>query len=190
MSLQELRAVLDRNNYIVLDTETSGIERPAEIVQIAVVSCEGETLLNILLNPAGDIPPAAYRVHGISKLDCADAPRWPAVKPELLRLMAGKDVISYNAVFDRKLMHWTDEAWKLPHTDYKADSPWCCAMEAYAEFCGEINEYYGSYKWQKLTNAMQQQKLRPSGEHSALGDALMTFTLITWMDNHQGAREE
>lgn len=190
MSLKDLRDVLERDHYVVLDTETSGIERPAEIVQIAVVSCDGEILLNTLLNPAGDIPSAAYLVHGISKLDCADAPTWPMAKPHLLETLKGHDVISYNAVFDRKLLHWTDEVWMLPHTDYKTDSPWCCAMEAYAEYYGEVNEYYGSFKWQKLISAMEQQRLFRSDAHTALGDTLMTFSLINWMKHNKGEREE
>ena len=42
------RAVLkDPNNYVILDTETTGLY-PCEIVQIAILDLSGKTLLNTL----------------------------------------------------------------------------------------------------------------------------------------------
>jgi len=178
MRMNDLRDIVNEKNFVVLDTETTGLERPAEICQIAIIDYDGAILLNSLVRPRNPIPPAATRIHGITNDDVAMAPGWTAVRQNAIECIRGKHVIVYNAVYDRKLMHWSDEAWELPHFDYKVESEWHCAMEAYAEFYGEINQYYGSYKWQSLSNAMLQQGLEINAAHNALGDCDNTLRLL------------
>jgi DNA polymerase-3 subunit epsilon len=175
---QTFKDVVARRNFVVLDTETTGLDKPAEICQIGIIDCDGNTLLDTLVKPKRPIPSAAIAIHGISNEAVQDSLTWPDVREWVLRYIRGKDVIVYNATYDRKLMHWSDEAWECPHVDYKEQSAWYCAMEAYAEHYGEINEYYGTYRWQRLISAITQQGLPVSDAHSALGDCLMTLQLI------------
>jgi DNA polymerase-3 subunit epsilon len=175
----EFTAMIARRNWVVLDTETTGLDKPAEICQIAIVDGPtGQVLIDTFVNTVRPIPPAATAIHGIENGDVVDAPKWIELIAELKSILQGKDVVVYNAVYDRKLMHWSDEAAGLEHIEWKALGAWYCAMEAYAEHHGEINSFYGSYKWQKLSDAMRQQGLPVSDAHSALGDALMTRTLV------------
>lgn len=175
---EQFKQIVARRNFVVLDTETTGLDKPAEICQIGIIDCDGNTLMDTLIRPKRPIPQAAINIHGITNEMVADFDTWPDVRGWVLSYIQGKDVIVYNAVYDRKIMHWTDEAWECPRVEYKEFSTWYCAMEAYAEHYGEINEYRGSYKWQRLTNAMAQQGLPVSDAHSALGDCLMTLQLI------------
>jgi DNA polymerase-3 subunit epsilon len=46
-----------------------------------------------------------------------------------------------------------------------------CAMQRYAEWYGEWNDYFGSFRWQRLEG----------GDHSALGDCRATLELIRKM---------
>src|SRR5882724_9562767 len=134
---KEFKEVVARGNFVVLDTETTGLERPAEICQIGMITCDGRTLLDTLVKPKRPIPPAATAIHGITNEMVQDSLPWPEIREWVLRYIQGMDVIVYNAVYDRKLMHWSDEAWDCPHVDYKAEATWHCAMEAYAEHYGE-----------------------------------------------------
>ena len=51
-------------------------------------------------------------------------------------------------------------------------------MKAYAQYYGQRNTRYGGYRWQSLTKACQQQRVRVSNAHDALGDARLTAALI------------
>jgi len=49
---------------VILDTETSGLDSRAEIVEIAVVDTDGRVLVNTLVKPSRPIPPDVSAIHG------------------------------------------------------------------------------------------------------------------------------
>lgn len=178
--LAALRAVVDLENFVILDTETTGL-RDGEICQIAIVDHKGHTLLHQLVKPVGTIPPDAQRIHGISNDQVKDALGWADVAPRVKDILTGKDVIVYNAVYDRKMMHKSAEYAGVEKIDWKTLSPWYCAMEAYAEFYGDWNDYHQSYRWQRLSVAAERCGVAVKDAHNALGDCLMTLGVVRHM---------
>jgi DNA polymerase III epsilon subunit-like protein len=179
-SLQAFKSMIQRGNFVVLDTETTGLER-GEIVQIAVIDATGAVLLDTLVKPVNPIPPDASRIHGLYAADVADAPTWAAVSAQLLPLLAGRDVVIYNAVYDRKMMHQSAEAAGLPKVDWKTLATFYCAMEAFAEVYGDWNDWHQSYRWQRLSTAARYYRIPVTDEHSALGDCRMTLQVVKAM---------
>lgn len=55
------------------------------------------------------------------------------------------------------------------------------AMLQYGAFDGEWNDYYGNYRWYKLTEACRSMGVPVKDAHVASGDCLMTFQLIKKM---------
>lgn len=170
--------VIRRGNFVVLDTETTGLGSMGEICQIAIVAANGETLLSRFVKPVRGIPSDAWRIHGITEAQVESAPPWGLIRPLVINWIKGHDVVIYNAVYDRKMMHQSDDAVGLPRFEYKEIAQFYCAMEWYAEIHGEWNDYHQSYRWQRLTDAMRQNDLPISDAHNALGDCLMTLALI------------
>lgn len=176
----KFKDLIKSGDYLVLDTETTGLH-DGEIVQIAVINSCGDTLLDTYVKPVQPIPPDAIAIHGITDSMVASAPAWPAIVPTLVSLLTARHVVVYNAVYDRKMMHKTAERHGMEKIDWKELSTFWCAMEAYAEHWGEWNSYHQSYRWQSLTNACRQQKLEVSNAHTALGDCLMTLAVVRKM---------
>lgn len=175
--LKNFLSMVRRQKFYVLDTETTGL-KVGEIVQIAIVDHTGNELLNTLVKPVFGIPEAATNIHGITDEMVSSAPGWNIVAPQVAEIIRGNDLIVYNALYDRKMMHQSDEHWSSERTIWRDLCRWHCAMEAYAEHYGDWNDWHSSYRWQSLTNAMFQQDLPTQDAHTALGDCLMTLALV------------
>jgi DNA polymerase-3 subunit epsilon len=150
----------------VLDTETTGLYG-ASIVQIAVIDHLGRTLVDTLVNPGVPIPAEATAIHGIDDAAVAGAPTFGDVYPDLFRALHGREVIIYNRDYDTPILRVERQALHLPAFGWAQVH---CAMEWYAQFCGEWSDYHKSYRWQKLW-----------GDHSALGDCQATLRLLRGM---------
>ncbi len=176
---QQAQQCLNRN-CLVLDTETTGLDDKAEIIEIAVIDATGKVLLNTLVKPSKPVPAEATAIHGITDEMVKDAPTWPEVNPQLCSLISGKTIAIYNAEYDLRLLEQTDRIWKV--TPKISVTPQIvCAMHEYAEFYGQKSDR-GSYKWQKLTAAAEQQGVIIEGTpHRALSDCLTTLGVIKAM---------
>lgn len=167
-----------KGHFHVLDTETTGLDQRAEIVSIAIVDPNGQPLLNTLVKPTRPIPPDATRIHGITNEAVADAPSWAEVYVQVKQIISGHPLIIYNSEYDIALLHQsTFRAKVAPINWVNLPSDIACAMLAYAEYWGEWNDYYESYRWQKLAVACHQQGIEVVGAHGALADCLMTLAL-------------
>ena len=169
-------------NFVVLDTETTGLGPLARIVEISCINRDGNVLLNSLVNPGIAIPADAAAIHGISDADVADKPSFPALWPLVWNAVCNVDcVLTYNAAYDCRLIRQSLEgcetalaqAWLLK----------CgCIMELYAQFYGQYSENHGSYTWQKLVNAIRQCGLTMEGSaHRALADTRASLAVLKHM---------
>lgn len=176
MSIKTLEKVWKTQNFIVLDTETTGLGYGSEIVEIAIIDHLGNSLLNTRIRPINGIPDDAAAVHGIRGRDVSESPLWTAIRGAVRGVLTDRDIIIYNAEYDVKMLRSSDgvhkikESWDIGR--------YYCAMLAYSEHWGEWNDYHQSWRWQKLTSAMYQQGLPLGDAHSALGDCRMTLSLM------------
>lgn len=175
--------VVARPDVVYLDTETTGIDGRAEIVEIAVVDGAGNTLLDTLVRPDGIIPYEVIRIHGIDDGMVADAPRWLEVYPALLDLLRERTVIVYNAEFDFRLVNQMNRRSGFPR---RADQ-WHCAMRQYAGFATDWHTRYGNYRWHKLGVALSRFG-HPENGHRARADALACRLVVFGMAS-EGRRD-
>lgn len=189
------KELLQRSDWVILDTETTGLGNFDQIVQIGVLSPSGEVLLDTLTKPSIPIPDEATRIHGITNQMVANAPDFSQIWPKLVELTQDKVVVVYNATYDWRMVKQSiAAALDIDHFTFDGDEKvggmmltvgkdWACAMSRYAEFWGEWSSYHQSYTWQKLTNACRQQGLKIEDAHSAIGDCRMTLALIKAVSN-------
>lgn len=92
--------------YVVLDTETTGLE-PREghrIIEIGCVELIGRRLtgrhFHVYINPEREVDEGAMAVHGITDEFLADKPRFAEVVDEFFEFIKGAELIIHNAAFD------------------------------------------------------------------------------------------
>jgi len=91
---------------IVLDTETTGLEPELghRVIEIGCVELVNRRTtgrsFHRYLNPEREIDDAALAVHGISRTDLDDQPRFAEVHEELLAFLADAELVIHNAAFD------------------------------------------------------------------------------------------
>ncbi len=163
------RSLQEHQNWVVLDTETTGLSAQDEIVQIAVLDSDGKTLLDTYVRPTRSIPADATAIHGITDADVQRAPPFPEVYDELKRIITGKTVVIYNAVFDLRLIRQTLQIHGVSSPGIDEDLVEC-AMLRYSAWVGALWPG-GGYKWQRLQG----------GDHTALGDCRATLAVIRRM---------
>ncbi len=175
-SLGAFKTLVKSGAFIVLDTETTGLDT-GEVCQIAVIDSDGQPLIETLVKPSRPIPARATSIHGITNAMVSGAPGWREIAPRLVEIVSGRDVIAYNAVFDRKMLHRSAEYAGLPPTDWKTFSRWWCAMIAFAEVYGERSPY-GGYRFQKLAAAARYYRIAEPQVHHALEDCRLTLAIV------------
>lgn len=184
MQVQEwARALFAGENFYIIDTETTGIGKTDEVVQIGVIDKNGEVVLDTLVRPTQRVPSGAINVHGISNEMLADAPSFDDVYTTLSIKLAGAPLVAYNMDFDWRLLQQTVNLYKLPMLRVGKRH---CAMKQYAAFRGSWNNQRYSYKWHSLSSAATYEKITVVDAHSALGDVRMTLELMRCMAREDG----
>lgn len=163
-------AALDDPNVVILDTETTGLEDGARIVDIAVVTGAGDVLLDTLVDPGEPIPAEASAIHGITDAMVAGAPTFAEVLPMLAGAVTGRRVLAYNLGFDEGRLRYEFGLLGVDADGWLAAARWEDAMVPYSDWVGEWSEWHGNYRWQRL-----------NGGHRALGDCLAVIDCLKVM---------
>jgi len=185
------RAAVERARTLVaqcpvfLDTETTGLDAAAEVVEICIVDLAGAALLDSLVRPTRAIPPDATAIHGISDAMVRGAPTWSDLWPDVQRLVSERHVAIYNADFDLQMMRQSHRAHGLPWR--LGDDKLWCVMRLYAAFAGQWSERRGDYRWHKLEVAAAQCGVAVATAHRARPDALLARAVLQHMADQRHA---
>ena len=94
------------NKFIILDTETTGLEiqQGHRIIEIGAVLLndrkKSDEHFHTYLNPSRLIDEEASKVHGIMNEDLLDKPYFEEVAEEFLEFVDGSTLVIHNAAFD------------------------------------------------------------------------------------------
>ena len=92
--------------YIVLDTETTGLEvkQGHRVIEIGAVLLndrkKSEEHFHTYLNPSRLIDEEASKVHGITNEDLEDKPSFDEIAEEFIHFIEGSTLVIHNAPFD------------------------------------------------------------------------------------------
>lgn len=204
---------------LIIDTETTGLESDAEIVEITVIDTNGNVLLDELVHPVNKVPAEATKIHGITNEMVEDARPWIEVLSDLWNIIVNEQGVDdkiaiYNSSYDVKLIKqstriaikYEKSAGANSASDIAAfedqvkiinsaiTSKAHCIMKDYALFNGEKSDR-GGYRWIKLSDAADQCGVKVSKPaHRAKADCLTTLAVMKAVakmkQNSQPKRQE
>jgi DNA polymerase III subunit epsilon len=156
----------NKPNYVIFDTETTGLGENDVIVQIGLLDLDGNVLMNTLIKPSKRkrISGEATAIHGITMKMLLDAPTFKEIYHRFVEIIRNKTVLIYNAKYDTRL-YWQTSAQDEIDTD---SFKYVCVMLLYSVFEGDWSDYHGNFKYQRL----------PGGDHTAIGDCKATLELL------------
>lgn len=168
-----------QKDFVILDTETTGLGNDDEIVEIAIISKYGSTILDTLIKPSKPIPPEVTAIHGITNEMVENAPSFNEVWQEIIPKINGKRVLIYNADFDARMIEQSSQ-----NKDQCLNFSYECLMKWYAQFYGNWSSWHDNYKWQKLPPYIltDYRELKP---HRALHNCLASLQLLHEMANYK-----
>ena len=127
--------LLDRRDVLIVDVETTGLSNQDEVIEIAVMNTQGDTLFDSLVFPKNEVSSVASAIHGLTRalLRKKGAPPWRKVHKEVVGLLdEAQCVLAWNAPFDKRLLKntarkyrkkWPDLPWRDLLRDYRKLRP-------------------------------------------------------------------
>lgn len=164
-------SLLVLKNYVVLDTETTGVDRYSDqMVEIAILTVSNGKITDeyaTLIHSTISIPAAATKVNGITNADLASAPRLADVVPEIARRIDGQIIVGHNITFD---LAFVSRA--LANLDGVQDF-------VYIDTLALARNYIPgkSHRLQALASRL---RLQSGTAHRALGDVYTTNALLQY----------
>jgi DNA polymerase-3 subunit epsilon len=161
---------------IYLDTETTGLDSKAEIIEIAVLDSNAHPLINTLVRPRNPIPQDATRIHGVTNQMTAIAPTWAALWQEIRGVFFGRQLAIYNADFDLRLIDQTNRVYGLPH--WQPGFIPLDIMILFADFRSVWDPYRNQNRYFRLEEAGSYLGIKLPNSHRALDDTLLAREVL------------
>jgi DNA polymerase-3 subunit epsilon len=172
---------LDELSYVVLDTETTGLEPEAgdRIVSIAGVRIRARSVrraetFDALVNPARRIPAASVKFHGITDAMVAEAPRIDVVLPAFLRFAEDCVLVGHEVSFDLRFIDAASERLGPPGPPIQQGGPSPTFAHPVLDTLLLSEVVHGPLEGHRLEVVAERLGVAVRGRHSALGDALTT----------------
>ena len=167
----------DPRDFVVFDTETTGMPPSARLVEIGALKVRGNNIVDrfeSLVFPECPIPAEVIAIHGITDTDVADAPLATKVIPEFLEWADGRPLVGHNVVFDAGIL--AAECVRLgmnaPH-----NRTFCTLRSARKHL---------QRKSHSLSNLVEELNLPAAEHHRASADATHTLNLLWYMQDMLG----
>ena len=167
------RIFQNRNNsedtqrqFVILDTETTGLFKNDRIVEIGALVIQGDQILeewSTLINPDRDLGPV--HIHGITPSMVSIAPKFAEIANDLARLLNGKIIVCHNAHFDKRML---SQEFSRLGIQVELGNSFCTMVAAKRQLGGGFS----------LADTCEALDIPITQAHSALGDTKMTHKVF------------
>lgn len=181
LAIDTARQVIAQNP-LYLDTETTGLNRTDEIIEVSVVDDTGQALFESLVKPTQRIPADTMLVHGITNEAVLGAPSWLITWTKLRPLLSGRLIVLYNAEFDEGMIREANRRIGLPQEKLNTFD----LLKLYSQFQGDWDPRRRAYRFHSLAEAGRQCRISLPNAHRATADTLLTRALLHYIADYKG----
>lgn len=158
-------------NFVLFDTETTGVGPEDEIVELGIIDCRGNVLYDGMFKPEQRMNPAASKVSGITDEMLADKPLFKDEFWKIMSMMNQSGVIAFNEAFDERMFYQTARKYGL-------DTEVLDGIFK-VSYCAEsLYDHYIGYDKTKLEIACEVEGIELVQTHRATDDCVMTLELL------------
>ena len=153
-------------SFVCLDTETTGLDENAEIIEIGMVKViDGQIAdrYSQLVKPKHAIPETITQLTGIDDAMVEDQPYWEDMEPAVLDFIGDYTLVAHNVSFDRGMLEH--------HLGRILLNPWVDTHDMAKIFTPTLT----SYKLISIASALD---IEGQGFHRALQDADITAQVL------------
>ncbi|WP_306533635.1 exonuclease domain-containing protein [Geobacter sp.] len=165
-----LQADLADLDYVVVDTETTGLQlsQGDKVISITGIRIrrgrvQNADIFNTLVNPGRPIPPESVEIHRIEDHMVAGAPSMNEVYPQFVEYVGDSILVAHNAAFDKKCLDMAAAEAGLPQIDNPILDTLFLSYALHKETEGH-----------SLEAIAERMGVTIEGRHTSLGDARAT----------------
>lgn len=160
-----------RKNPIYLDTETTGLDNKAEVIELSIINYDGSVLFDSLIKPRNPIPQSATQINNISNEMVAGSPTFLEVWPEVFNILLNRQIGMYNAEFDARMLKQSIEMYgqKIFQKLYAFD-----IMNIFSDFRGTWDPRRNTTRRYRLEDAGKYFNIDIPNSHRTLEDTKLT----------------
>jgi phage FluMu protein Com len=144
--------------FVFLNSEAANLGMHSEIIEVVVLSLQGDVLFDSLVRPQQSPLWRIHRAPRIIHQMVASAPTFPEIYPMLCEAIRDKIVIAYNMAAAQHRFNFVIAKHGLPDLPLRQ---WSCALSLYATFMGSPTTAWSHYR-KRLPSATR--RARSDGE--------------------------
>lgn len=167
-----MKQILETKDVVIVDTETTGLEDDARIIELSVLGLDGNVLYSSLFNPETELSETVTKITGLTDADLADKPKFAEEIGKIDDILYGKTIIGWNIDFDVKRLTYEYACCGMFFVNNCID-----VMPVYVEGMGLKKNRFKRFA-RKLVYAKMDLGIGDSQDHRSLADCRDTLEVM------------
>ena len=167
--------LLDINNFVVIDTETTGMTANDEVIELAVVDMDGTVLYDSTFCPITEVNPFAASVNNLTNDCLCSSPKFTDEWDKIKSFIGNKKILAHNTKFDQRIIKQTLEK-------YNIDSSVVDSLFADCYDSVNIAKKHLDLQSYSLENIAHSLGIKRIESHRAADDCIMTLEVLTRLE--------
>lgn len=168
--------ILNLHDFVILDTETTGLYKDDEVIELSIIDTLGRELYHSLFKPQKKMGKAAIRVTGLDYEILKDEPSFQEEWPKIKKVIGQKKICGHNITYDERIMCASARRYGINEQEVKI------LFRDKIDSAQVVAHYYKSRSY-KLSYLCKKFGIVEPQKHRATYDCLQTLQLLRALEH-------